>query len=216
MTFSCSFFPSNSRKAAYHDTVITSYQDLPIITQHLNLFLKMLHFRGNKTDSYERLNVLLKVIKVDYRIQNEVTYHFFTLTISYHSQIPWRREWLPSPVFLPGESHGQRSLGGYSPWGRKESDTTEQLTLWLTPFVWLVFYLSHGVFLWLLSMFFFCWDFSIYKVMSSNKFGKKFRNSYSNFCLCPISSIFSFGNLNHAYVRHFGLIFCLFSTCSPN
>ena len=33
------------------------------------------------------------------------------------------------PVFLPGESHGQKSLAGYSPWGRKESDTTEQLTL---------------------------------------------------------------------------------------
>ena len=31
------------------------------------------------------------------------------------------------PVFLPGESHGRRSLVGYSPWGRKESDTTEQL-----------------------------------------------------------------------------------------
>ena len=34
---------------------------------------------------------------------------------------------LPTPVFLPGESHGRRSLVGYSPWGRKESDTTEQL-----------------------------------------------------------------------------------------
>ena len=31
--------------------------------------------------------------------------------------IPWRREWQPTPVFLPGESHGQRSLAGYSPWG---------------------------------------------------------------------------------------------------
>ena len=40
-----------------------------------------------------------------------------------------RREWLPTPVFLPGESHGQRSLAGYSPWGPKESDMTEQLTL---------------------------------------------------------------------------------------
>ena len=38
---------------------------------------------------------------------------------------PWRREWLPIPVFLPGEFHGQRSLAGYSPWGCKESDTTE-------------------------------------------------------------------------------------------
>ena len=40
-------------------------------------------------------------------------------------KIPWRREWLPSAVFLPGESHGQRSLVGYSLWGHKESDTTE-------------------------------------------------------------------------------------------
>ena len=44
-------------------------------------------------------------------------------------KIPWRREKLPTPVFLPGESHGQRSLAGYSPWGLKESDTTEPLTL---------------------------------------------------------------------------------------
>ena len=42
-------------------------------------------------------------------------------------KIPWRREWLPTPVFLPGEFHGQRSLAGYSPRGRKESDTTERL-----------------------------------------------------------------------------------------
>ena len=38
---------------------------------------------------------------------------------------PWRREWQPTPVFLLGESHGQRSLAGYSPWGHKESDMTE-------------------------------------------------------------------------------------------
>ena len=44
-------------------------------------------------------------------------------------KIFWRRKWYPSPVFLPGESHGQRSLVGCSTWGCKESDTTEQLTL---------------------------------------------------------------------------------------
>ena len=44
-------------------------------------------------------------------------------------KIPQRREWLPITVFLPGESHGQRSLAGCSPWGRKELDMTEQLTL---------------------------------------------------------------------------------------
>ena len=40
-------------------------------------------------------------------------------------KIPWRRAWQPTPVFLPGEFHGQRSLVGYSPKGRTESDTTE-------------------------------------------------------------------------------------------
>ena len=43
-------------------------------------------------------------------------------------KIPWRRAWQPTPVFLPGESHGQRSLVGYSPWGCKELHTTEWLT----------------------------------------------------------------------------------------
>ena len=38
-------------------------------------------------------------------------------------KIPWRREWLPTTVFLPGESHEQRSLAGYSPWGCKESNS---------------------------------------------------------------------------------------------
>ena len=41
-------------------------------------------------------------------------------------KISWRRKWQPTPVFLPGESHGWRSLVGYSPWCRKESDTTDQ------------------------------------------------------------------------------------------
>ena len=44
-------------------------------------------------------------------------------------KIPWRREWLPTPVFLPGGLHGQRSLAGYSPWGHEESDTPEHMYL---------------------------------------------------------------------------------------
>ena len=43
-------------------------------------------------------------------------------------KIPWRRKWQLTPVFLPGKFHGQRSLAGYSPWGHKESDTTERLS----------------------------------------------------------------------------------------
>ena len=44
-------------------------------------------------------------------------------------KIPWRRKWQPTPVSLPGKSHGHWSLVGCSPWGRKESGTTERLTL---------------------------------------------------------------------------------------
>ena len=40
-------------------------------------------------------------------------------------KIAWKRKWQPTPVFLPGKFHGQRSLAGYSPWGCKESDKTE-------------------------------------------------------------------------------------------
>ena len=61
-------------------------------------------------------------------------------------KILWRREWQPTPIFLPGKSHGQRSLVGYSPWGRKESDTTQWVSatthihthtyILLVPFLW--------------------------------------------------------------------------------
>ena len=61
--------------------------------------------------------------------------HSLTLTsiqdnvYSWVGKIPWRRAWQPTPVFLPGEFHGQRSLAGGSPWGCKQSDTTEQLSV---------------------------------------------------------------------------------------
>ena len=44
---------------------------------------------------------------------------------SWVGRIPWRRAWQPTPVFLPGDSRGQRSLVGYSPWDHKELDMTE-------------------------------------------------------------------------------------------
>ena len=44
-------------------------------------------------------------------------------------KISWRRAWKPTPVFLPGEFCGWRSLVGYSPWGHKESNMTEQLSM---------------------------------------------------------------------------------------
>ena len=47
----------------------------------------------------------------------------------------WRRQWQPTPVLLPGKSHGQKSLGGCSPWGREESDMTERLHFTLLVFI---------------------------------------------------------------------------------
>ena len=46
-------------------------------------------------------------------------------------KMPWRRKWQPTPVILPGKFHGLRRLVGYSPWGCKESDTTEQFHMGL-------------------------------------------------------------------------------------
>ena len=47
---------------------------------------------------------------------------------SWVGKIPWRRAWQPTPVFLPGEFHGQRDLAGYGPWDHKELDTIEACT----------------------------------------------------------------------------------------
>ena len=49
---------------------------------------------------------------------------------------PWRREWLPTPVILPKEFHGERSLANCSPWSRKKLDTTERLILSLSTEGW--------------------------------------------------------------------------------
>ena len=53
-------------------------------------------------------------------------------------KIPWRKKRQPTPVFLPGKFHGWRSQAGYSPWGRKEADTTERLTLALTCTIFII------------------------------------------------------------------------------
>ena len=61
------------------------------------------------------------------------TYIFFSLGIPWVGKIPWRRKWQPTPVFMPGKSHGPRNLVGYSPWGHKESDMTERLLYYSFP-----------------------------------------------------------------------------------
>ena len=68
----------------------------------------------------------------DLRFLNvELKANFFMKLVTSHIQyspLPfWRRKWQPTPVLLPGKSHGQRSLVYCNPWGREESDTTERL-----------------------------------------------------------------------------------------
>ena len=53
--------------------------------------------------------------------------HDWATSLSLFTFMHWWRKWQPTPVFLPGESHGERSLVGYCPWGRKELNMTERL-----------------------------------------------------------------------------------------
>ena len=86
--------------------------------------------------------------------------HNSTTSLSLFTFMHWRRKWQPIPVFLPGESHGQRSLAGYSLWGRKESDMTEHFPLSITlstakkgavPCADLTVHTTHGLLLWPIS-----------------------------------------------------------------
>ena len=75
-------------------------------------------------DTTERLSLSLS------NVTDRTFFFFFGYALCFY-EIPWRMEWLPTPVFFPGEFRGQRSLVGHSPWACKELDTTEQLTLLL-------------------------------------------------------------------------------------
>ena len=63
--------------------------------------------------------IILSLFLIQYKFPSRTYYDLY-----------WRREWQLTPVLLPGESHGQRSLVGYSPWGCKELDMTKWLSTW--------------------------------------------------------------------------------------
>ena len=81
------------------------------------------HYRGPPSGIY--LNLITSVAQM----VKHLSTMWETQVWSLGREVPWRRKWQSTPVLLPGKSHGQRSLVGYSPWGRKESDTTE----WSSP-----------------------------------------------------------------------------------
>ena len=69
----------------------------------------------------------LDLLAVQGTLKSLLQHHGSKASILWRSAFFWRRQWHPTPVLLPGESHGWRSLVGCSPWGRYESDMTEQL-----------------------------------------------------------------------------------------
>ena len=66
---------------------------------------------------------MIQTIAVNTKIAKNALQYKYTYMLK-----SWRRNSQPTPVFLPGKSHGQRNLAGYNPWGLKELDTTERLT----------------------------------------------------------------------------------------
>ena len=115
--------------------LITYY--LKIDNFHLNLLSYQL-LRGVRIFTFWKINMILSlflqfVIEYCWMLTGKMDlWLLYTWGVScgfnpWVGKIPWRRAWQPTPVFLHGESYGQRSLAGYSPWGHKGSDTTERL-----------------------------------------------------------------------------------------
>ena len=87
------------------------------MSQKLCIFVNKMSFR-------DRFYSFCKLWFTEFESNKAVSLHFF-FNFQLSSPDPWRRKWQPTPVLLPGNSHGWRSLVGYSPWSHKESDTTE-------------------------------------------------------------------------------------------
>ena len=96
-------------------------------------------FLSSPTWSFLKFSFLTEVYQVALVVQNtpcrcrHCKKNRFSL---WAGKIPRSRKWQPIPIFLPEKFHGLRSLAGYSPWGHKESDTTEQLTHTHTHWSW--------------------------------------------------------------------------------
>jgi len=135
-------------------------------------------------------------------------------------KIPWRRNWQPTPVFLSGKFHGQRSLVGYSPWGHKESDMTEwrhthtHTQSALQYCLWMVLWLNFSMF-WLLDhphpparrgggiLLGSYWQKQkIKKDTDANE--RKWRGHHPNPTLVITASILLHLNLNHFLCKLFG------------
>ena len=108
-----------SQKDVFKGNTISSSQAEILMTRILSIKFKV-HIRKSPF-----LEGTLRKIPEVHLIRLELAVKgFFVFCLFFFF---WRRKWQPTPVFMPGKSHGTRSLVGYSPWGRKESDMTERL-----------------------------------------------------------------------------------------
>ena len=102
-----------------------------LVKKYLNTVLSPILETSDITCIIQKGPFILRVYCIKYLILHIFKFVYMLLSLKrltpWVRKIPWRRKWQPTPVLLPGESHGGRSLLGYSPWGHKESDTTEQL-----------------------------------------------------------------------------------------
>ena len=102
----------------YFQVCATAIRTVSLGNNCLELMLDSVQMQQNNTFGTQQTQFLYsQVYYSGYHIYNKRHRRCFI----------WRRQWHPTPVLLSGESHGQRSLVGCSPWGREESDTTEPL-----------------------------------------------------------------------------------------
>ena len=108
---------------------------------------------------------------------------------SWIGKTPWRRKWHPTPVFLPGKFHGQRSLAGYSPWGCKSQT---RLSDWTTTYIY--FAVPHS--LWNLSYLTKDWTWALHsESMQSWPLGYQFPSMHFFFFLAALCSMWDFSSL---------------------
>ena len=93
--------------------------------KNINYFLRKQYVYNTVCMQFEHFRELLNLIHRTQFQMYEVTFKLNLL--KFWATIVMRRQWHPAPVLLPGKSYGGRNLASYSPWGHKESDTTEQL-----------------------------------------------------------------------------------------
>ena len=128
-------YNTHHKQTIHHTAQIWKYISTPeVILRHVNKRSSICH--SDKTQDFSSISIIYSgpysgLIKDIYWLPWWLRWWRICLQFGrpefdpWVRKIPWRREWLPTPVFLPGEFHGQKSLEGYSPCGHKELDMTE-------------------------------------------------------------------------------------------